>query len=180
MIDLLHKIIEIIFYPINIIFNFNPFVFPVIFLSFWIFASFSAVRKSGWNKLKENFRYKKNIKDAQYCMGEGQFSKIHYGSLRIGLCNDDIIIKQYMHLLLFHPALFFPWLEISNIMISAPQKSFFNIFDQDLRAKITRKKLFAQSAEISFRDYHEIKVRFPWRRVYQVFLPKDLTVIGNV
>lgn len=113
-------------------------------------------------------------------MGSGQFSKTHYGGLRIGLCNDGIIIKQYMHLLLFHPPLFFPWLEISNIMISAPQKSFFNIFEQDLRAKITTQKLFAQSAEISFRDYHEIKLRFPWRKVYQVFLPKDLTVIGNV
>jgi hypothetical protein len=177
MIDLLRKIIEFI-HSIDIIFN--PYVFPIIFISLWIFVSFTSARKSGWNKLKEKFRYKKNIKNAQYCMGEGQFSKTHYGGLRIGLCNDGIIIKQYMHLLFFHPALFFPWVEISNIKISVPQKSFFNIFDKNLRAKITRQTLFAQSAEISFRDYHEIKVRFPWRKAYQVFLPKDLTVIGNV
>ena len=171
MTALLREIVEIIF---------NPFVFPGIFITFWVYTSFSSARESGWNKLKEKFKYKKDINHVQYCMGSGRFSKVFYRGLRIGLCNDGIIVKQYIHLVLFHPALFFPWSEFSNIMISSPEKSVFNILHQGLFSKISRKAWIGQSAEVSFRNYHDIKIIFPWQKVYRVLLPKDFTIMGNV
>ena len=174
MIELLRKIYETI---ANI---YTPFILPVIVFSLWIYISFSAARRSGWNKLKAKFRYKKEIKDVQYAMGTGYFSKSFYRGLRIGLCSDGIIIGQYMHLFLFHPALFFPWSQLSSIMISEPERSMYNILEQNLGAKISRDTFYAQTAEISFRDYHDMKIIFPWQKTYRVFLPKDLTIIGNV
>lgn len=172
MTELLDRLHEIIF---------NPFVLPFIVLSLWICISFSSARASGWNKLKEKFRYNKDIKDVEYFIGGGKFLKTgRFGSLRIGLCNDGIIIKQIMRILLFQPALLFPWSEISYITISEPEKSVFNVLEQDLRAKISRETLYAQTAEISFHDYHDMKIIFPWQKAYRVFMPKDLNIIGNV
>ena len=176
MIELVRQIYELISNPL-----FDT-LFPFIFLAFWIYISFSSARKSGWKKLKEKFKYnkKKPKQDIQFCMGTGEFADINYSYLRIGLCIEGLIIKQYMNIYLFHPPLFFPWTEISNIKLSEQKKSLFNLFNHDIRVKITKNKLLGQYAEINFRDHHGIKIEIPWQKTYQSLLPKSLMIIGNI
>ena len=175
MYEIIRKIIDIIL---------NPFVFPFIFIGGWAYVSFSLSKKSGWNSLKEVFRYKKgfstDIENIAFFSGNSKIGDVSYNGLRVGTCNEGIILKVYLPFRIGHPPLFIPWSNIATLKITDEKFSTDGLLNLKLREKISKKGFFSHYAEINLKKLNNIRIKIPWQTFWNETLPEELVVVGNL
>ena len=92
-----------------------PYLFPFFFVGMWIVVTF-AISQFAWARLAKKYKLQESIKGRRIGFISASINSANYNNAIVLYSSEEgITLKAVLLFRLFHPTLFIPWSEISDV-----------------------------------------------------------------